>query len=222
MKEQIKLLKSELDSTQDELENTILENNDLKKQISILEKEKNTYKMLCKASPHRNGSVKKKRHSLHTDVLSTLTPSRNITSSANDPPENNALVLGLIQKIKGLQQDLIGAKNEITILNAQINELKVILAPENSSSTINKGRKNDIIPTNETTNNVKLKKENPRKIRIYGTQQCVGLASTLLGTRYYSDYQQYEIHGETRPHATSTEIFKNCQLSMNIDDKLIL
>lgn len=68
-----------------------------------------------------------------------------------------------------------------------------------------------------------LKPSGSRRLLIFGTQQCVGLAAKLLKTRLYTNYEKYRITAVTKPFASSEEVFKCCEnLNLNKDDKLVI
>ncbi|CAH1639428.1 unnamed protein product [Spodoptera littoralis] len=83
MKDTISQLTGELVSTQSELDKTLLENNDLQKQVNKLTAENNMLKSLCQSASLPDASfrssIKKKRHSLA--YCTTSTPSSPIYSS---------------------------------------------------------------------------------------------------------------------------------------------
>lgn len=69
----------------------------------------------------------------------------------------------------------------------------------------------------------KSKTSNMRQIRIYGTQQCVGLASAITQSRQNSKYENYSVTATTKPNATTEEVLKSCQdINLETRDKVVI
>ena len=127
MKEQISQLTSELALTQNELENQIIENNSLRRENDNLKKETSLLKTLCNSAkiPSATSSVKKKRHSIHTDCH-TAVPKYlpfSLKSSISPKQERLTEISKLQTLISTLQHDLSVTKVQIIELNAQIDTL---------------------------------------------------------------------------------------------------
>ncbi|KAI8432084.1 hypothetical protein MSG28_004592 [Choristoneura fumiferana] len=175
MNETIKRLTSELNSTQNELENTILENNELHREIHKLNKEINILKTLCYSSPVK----KNRKKGNHTKSLMLTTgfstpPSKSPIVSNTDPHEN-LKVLGLHHKItalekqihdtarlenvrKEVQNELAKTQQVICNLNITMNNLEQILKSTESKSKltdINKQPNTSINTKNRTTSYTK-------------------------------------------------------------------
>ncbi|CAH0701310.1 unnamed protein product [Spodoptera exigua] len=133
MKESIEQLQLELCISQNELENVILENNDLRSQITKLSKENNMLKTLLSKTPSKksktnNSACKQKsRCSLqYSDINIMATPPR--VSAINDKGiasiENH---VALQENLLDLEMQLKTAKHEISKLNEQIGVLQQTL-----------------------------------------------------------------------------------------------
>ncbi|KAH9645680.1 hypothetical protein HF086_005329 [Spodoptera exigua] len=126
MQDTIAQMTIKLESTENELENTILENNDLKKQVNKLTQEINVLKSLCHSSTSKESSPisidKKKIYSRLSQIVSSTPSSPRLTSNAER--NNNFIYLHLQQNISALQKELQSAENEIKNLNTQIQDLK--------------------------------------------------------------------------------------------------
>ncbi|KAH9633242.1 hypothetical protein HF086_006844 [Spodoptera exigua] len=60
-------------------------------------------------------------------------------------------------------------------------------------------------------------------IRVFGAQQCVGLAAALTRSRETTRYVKYDVRGETMPNALSDTIVKKCfSTKLCNDDKIII
>lgn len=219
MKDTISQLTQDLNSTQNELENTILENNDLHKQLNKVMAENNMLKSLCNSPlievKSANSTKKKKRISMLSQSIFTLPLSPTSTEAAPSSYNCNYKISHLQQQIVEHQHKLAAANQEITLLTKQIDTLKQqFFTPE-----VN------IIPEKIILSGLTEKKQYKpdRKIVIFGAQQCVGLAAAILQTRQTSQYEKYGISSEIKPNAKSNEISKNClQMKLCPDDKLVI
>lgn len=207
-------LTSELLSTQSELENTLIENSELKRKICKLTNEITALKGLCQSSMSTRNTPKsshKKRRISIQDKQSTPMINRILSAdhSSSSPIETNNNFVYLHEKITHLQYELSNAKKEIKILKEEIEAL--------CSKHQRKSHKCSNIVIDPKLN------ENTGKIMIYGTQQCVGLASALLVSRQNSKYDRYFVTANTKPYATTKEILKDCH-SMKVRDmdKIVL
>lgn len=225
-------LTSDLYATQNELENTILENNKLQRQINKMTNEIQLLKTLCKQTSDNYSfpntcNKQRKRHSMYiasSDYSSMTTPTR-FSYICKDTAPNMNDITTLQDRINGLLSELKRAKEQILALEKQVNnalrlELSEVQAPLHYSPR--KKSKN----VTQDRQNIQTPK---RTIHIYGSQQCVGLASALIHTRQNSDYirkcgiHEYQVIAETKPYASSKDILggeKSAQLKP--DDKLVL
>lgn len=147
--ESMQELRSELASTQNELEHVILENNDLRSQINKLTKENGTLKMFLCHSP--NCKNKKK-----TGTQNILTPSRSgaVHLAQTESTKTINDVAHMQKSIEDLEQQLDGAKSEISGLNKQIRELQQALQIKKTTDSLPRHSSMDDsrFPTNPTTN----------------------------------------------------------------------
>lgn len=128
MKETISMLTSQLASTQVELENTILENNDLHRNINKLTKENELLKTLCqKPLPEikiDSTTMKKNRRysAQFPDIRRSLFASpRPQSLTKTDPkPDEHIMFQSLQLRIKELSQKLQQAEKEISFLTNKI------------------------------------------------------------------------------------------------------
>ncbi|CAG4984959.1 unnamed protein product [Parnassius apollo] len=119
MRDIIEQLRMDLATTQNELENIILDNNDLRSQVTNLINENNTLKAFLSKTPPKK-----------------TTPPR--ASSDNKTEEfSNRNILTLEQNLKDLELQLKSSKNEIADLNNQIITLqKAVQAKEFEESSL--------------------------------------------------------------------------------------
>lgn len=217
-KEQISDLTASLMTTQNELENTIIENNDLKRQIDKLNNEIKLLMSICHATtPNMFNlplTVTPSRKNKARRSTSCFSPRsiRHITTT-NDPSET---ISGLEAEIGKLQQQLLVAEEEITALSEYIEELKSKL----HSETINTmpSSTGPVVNVDEKDNTIVRDEETKPKIFIVGTQQCTGLAAALIETRAEYRCEKYQILSFTKPNAPATEVLKTCK-SLHIGDK---
>lgn len=221
LREEIELLKTRLLSTETELENQILDNNYLNKNISKLNKELHLLKSLCGNFP-RNISKENKTRSL--DTYSFFTPPR--VQSAERSIEGSNNFTYLLTKINNLKQSLLEAQLEIDNLNKQIYDLQMKVVKERSISDDNVNNEASRVISPKVTTISRQGAENGedfKRILILGTQQCVGLASALLTSRNTSPYQKYKVMAETKPYARSAEVIDTYHnIDLKTGDKLIL
>lgn len=139
-------LMSELLTTQNELENTIIENNELKRQICKLTTEITTLKGLCQStiSP-KNTSQKKKKLPVHDKESTPISNKPYLPDNIfnNSPIEKDNLQY-LHDKIKQLEKELANAKMEIDLLNKRIETLQY----HNTSHTCQKKKNRKLNETN--------------------------------------------------------------------------
>lgn len=197
MKETISQLTIDLSTTQNELENTILENNDLHRQVNKLNIEIKLLQTLCQSSTENdsgNTTRAKKRHSI-SEPKNLSTPSSDARAVIwTKSLESDARALLMQRKIMELEQQLMETAGEIEKLLKKVDDLT---KNENNGTEI---------------------KVNKRNIYIIGTQQCVGLASKLAKSRLSTKYENYNIFSVTKPFATSSDILKTC-VNLNVSKK---
>ncbi|CAG9785974.1 unnamed protein product [Diatraea saccharalis] len=116
LQEKIRSLQTELSTTQTELENTIIENNELKRSIAKMTKDIQTLKNLCKSPKIDYPHTSKKRQLLSQNFF---TPPR---SSATK--EANMEYSSFLRKISDLEQALQKSNNEIECLKNLIQKLQ--------------------------------------------------------------------------------------------------
>lgn len=122
LKDTIELLQIQLASSQNELDNTLMENSDLQRCITKLTKENGILKSLCQ-TPLSESKLKKRYSTSLTDSNNVFTPPR-LRTAYNTNPEHNKLILSLQQNITQLEQKLIQAQDEISKLKEQIKTLQ--------------------------------------------------------------------------------------------------
>lgn len=214
LKNEINQLQIEHSSTQNELENYIIENNKLRTQNSKLTKENTILKKLCRAPLKDNPTI---RTTKNTDRLSMTdymcTPLRNPDIKKNNYTSDNELqVSTLQQRINKLEQQLSVAEEEILTLTKHISYLEADLGTPFLQQNIS-----NISPLPEK------KKDRRKKLLIYGSQQCVGLSSALIRSRENTMYEKYTVTAQTKPYALTSDILKDCKnISIESNDKLVI
>ncbi|KAF9796268.1 hypothetical protein SFRURICE_010541 [Spodoptera frugiperda] len=184
LQDTIAQLTAKLESTENELENRILENNDLNKQVNKLTAEIKVMKSLYRPSTIIESTPiktdKKEIYSRFNQNVSSTPLSPRLTANTNTDPIHSHLQ----QKIIILQKELQSAEEEIKVLNTQIQEL------EQSLKTTSK-------PTSEPTSPTEIHPTSnlhqcliEKTISIFGAQQCVGLAAALLRSRKSTQYER--------------------------------
>lgn len=130
MRDIIEQLRMDLATTQNEFDNIILDNNDLRSQVSNLTKENNTLKGFLSKTPPKESKFsnkKKIKGSLqYSDLNIIATPPRTFIENKVDELSGRN-ILTLEQNLKDLELHLKSAKNEIEDLNHQISTLQKAL-----------------------------------------------------------------------------------------------
>ncbi|KAH9645411.1 hypothetical protein HF086_000029 [Spodoptera exigua] len=218
--------------TELELDNLILENNSLHKQIEKLTTENNTLKSLCHSSSIIESTPNPKQKRILTQRNAASTPVPFLQDS------ELLQISNLEQKVQRLQKQLKDAEQEITDLTQQI----ISLTQRLHNNSINNDKKTCSMLSNQPTyvsNQLQLynyppnitnyppnpnQMEQPDKtIYILGAQRCVGLAATTISSRLNAKYDKYRIIAETKPNAVTDEIVKSCKhLQLKPGDKLVL
>lgn len=230
MKYTIAQLTLKLESTENELGNLLLENNDLHKQINKLTLENQSLKSIChSATIYDSPKLKEKKTRALPQQQNTYSTSTSPSSDSHNINTDDYGKISLLkQEIVTLQQQLVVAEREISTLTGRIEELmrsshiscqNYAQEPTHATSQ----------PTNSTAkyrNSAALNVPNTypgKKIFIFGSQRCVGLAAAISRSRTNTQYETYSVVAETKPNAPSSEILANCRNSeLSIDDKLVI
>lgn len=222
MKETITQLSNKLQTTENDLASISLQNRELHLLIDKLNIEITTLKSLCYSSslyegPDTNKNIK--NHALLPQNICSTPPSPSSAKiSVNTTDDDIIRTLNL--QITSLQQQLKVAEEEIVALTKRVSLImqhNYTLPTCDSSSSIqleNLEQPNYVHSKFEDTtqqeHNIQICKMEKKRILIFGAQQCVGLASALWQSRFKTQYETYEVIGETNPNALSTQVVKNC------------
>lgn len=202
MKTEIDALKSSLGTTQEELENTILEKNEMERRINKLTKDIQVLKNICQ-SPVKtvNNDCEVKRHTINKSIIRssiTATPPRKTEL-------NNRETFELEKRVLLLQQELTLAKTEIANLNRELDKcLEVINQNKSDKSYYERSIQNS---SDKHHNPEATLQQNP-KIFIYGLQQCRGLAAALIKTKTNTQQEEYNVSSFIKPNAFSEDIIR--------------
>lgn len=221
-----------LASTQNELENKIIENIELQKKVDKLTIETEVLQSLCHIQhiEPKNSTSTGKKNRLSSLLHKTSTPGTPRASVYTDNQSHiNKNIFQLQIKIIETGKLVENMGIQLTELKKQMKSLTESLRtppPAPAASTAS--------PTELTTSNkskeIKYQSVKTRervgtgpKIMIYGTQQCVGLASSLVSSRKQHNYIKYEVTAITKPNSLSAEITKNCLAArLKPEDKLVI
>lgn len=207
MKADMNQLRMSLASTQKELENVILENNDLKRQITCMNQEISVLKQLCKSpitSLRLNTSTGKKNPRRRLTDSFRLTPLNlekcDPDNSSEPQPKTST---DLIQRTEPIISD-IEKTNTSPSREARIND-------NNNTGAGSIHQTRGTVSTDE------------RNILILGSQGCAGLATRLIKLRANTQYEKYKISSWIKPNATTEDILKTKDhLLLGYNDKLVL
>lgn len=221
MKGTINLLRLEYGILQNEFDNTSLENNDLRRQITKLINENDTLKRLCQSPLNESqGSRSAKKTNRRSIVVQP-----GISAIPNTKVKSDNMIIVLQQKINALESQLKLAEKEILRLNTQIKstEHKLFI----SSTLCSEGLSSRCPATNDTDrpfmNYQNKRKDHCNQIHIFGTQRCAGLASALIRSRENTTYDRYAISSLVKPFSLTADIIKNIQnITVRPNDKIII
>ncbi|KAF9405350.1 hypothetical protein HW555_013877 [Spodoptera exigua] len=178
MQDTIAQLTTKLECAENALECKTIQNNELNKQVEELTKEIKLLKSICNSSTIIESSPivnnKNNRQSFTSqDIFSTPTSGR-LPLDVDDPTETKHRHLH--KTIATLQKELTCAEQEIKTLNAQIQVLEQSLKNKQEQQQLTIKTKKPIQASlyDSTCKNT---------IRVFGAQQCVGLAAALTRSR---------------------------------------
>lgn len=197
MKDSLCHLQLELASTQNELESYIIENNGLRSLNAKLTIENDTLKKLC-LSP------------LKDNCIIRNTPSKFHTHKKENKIQNDQLTLE--KQITVLKQQLSVAESEIQSLTKQIRNLEEKLHGGEATSQL----------MSSFTSSSTVQEDCKNRLLIYGAQKCTGLASALIHSRKDSMYERYQVTGQIKPNALTSDILKDVNTKLKPNDKLII
>lgn len=199
MKDIIAQLRLKLESTENELETILLENTDLNKQINKLITENKTLKSLCQSpcmftSPVTTSKKKRRAQSMHHNIR----PTPLFLTSPRLNVETNDYV-----NVSSLEQEILTQQQLLKVAQLEIEALKDRIAVLMRDScnvykpAIHHELKQDTVSTTSAQKCVTA--DGPhlidprRKIFIFGTQRCVGLAAAVSHSRTNTKYEKYRM-----------------------------
>lgn len=216
LREEIKLLKTQLESAHAEIENLSLENSSLKKLVVEQQSTITQYKSIFSGSPDLKNSLRKKKGHRKSEIP----PLTHTIITANSEPSINSDIPLNTEPSLNSQKELRFDDPLIRGLPTNIDDSMTITKDGADRSFTQQTLTNSLIP-----NDPSLTKN--RNIYIVGTQQCKGLTLQLIKTRKNSitKCQDYFISSLIKPTATSNEILKSTpmfQSESSTDNYLIL
>lgn len=188
-------LQGKLLAADNQVDLLLLENGKLREQITKNETKIKQLERICKDSPKTN---RRKRNLNISKLHSSL-------SDKPDHQQNNPIQ---IQKENKDKHNLC----EVEILEPKDDENNI----ENKIETINQVKEGKAEEVTYNNHN------NKKKILIFGGEQCVGLASTLIRTRENTNYEKYKITSFTKPNAMCEDILKSAETFNTTDGDVII
>lgn len=204
------------------MENIIIENNDLKKQIAHLNRQIRTLKTLCTPS-------------MFEEKISNVSSSVNKTKK-NKKKKKRRLTLELFDdKIKRFQSEDTNIITDDSIVEEESEELELLndskenhYEKEELYISIAKDKKSEerqeIEPVilKETPKKIKCRSSG-RKLFIIGGAQCTNLRKKLESHRTNTPYEKYNVIAYLKPNAETEEILKACNwIDADPTDKIVL
>lgn len=217
MKTEITILRSKLESTQNELDNIILENNDLKKHLSQLSQEVDFLKQICRspASSLRKSicsTRKDKRRRLADSFRSS--PNENMTDDTAGDMSNDILkTVNKAEEPEKKNKSPSEQPHKVPEINIEQQHM--------SAKGVPAGKKN--IKCNSRSLRQSQVQNNPKRLFLFGGKQCSGLPEKLRKSRARSLYDHYQIVSFIKPNASTAEIL-NCAKLFDIskDDRVLI
>ncbi|KAI5638121.1 hypothetical protein NE865_09242 [Phthorimaea operculella] len=205
LKTELSKLETKLSSMDSYVTKLLLENDTLKKKLHEYELKINKLTHICK-SPHPSKNLSR----LNATKLG-FTPNSARTSSPTSNGTPSSFYSPTLQPTPVLTPD-----DE----NLEENYISIIEDDEHSTDEIS----HSLMESNSSTPGKKVRESSAKqKIVIYGTQQCSGIAATLLHSRKNTPYEQYQVTAFVKPYANTAEILKDCHhLETSDADKIVL
>lgn len=232
LKDKIELLQTELLSTQNELEDALLETNRLNRQVDELTKKNTILNEICKKPEptHKKKRLQNGRKNLENLNLNFANNTKIAYESLDFSvcSDNTAMhirrsdqyeeLLSLEQSNVELLANLERAQEEIVSLKTRIRKLQ-----EGLKEDLHRNNEDDELIVNKemTETNVNVKK----KILILGDEQVLGLASKLLESRKNKWNNHYAPFAFVKPNASSLEILNHCikiKKDVSINDYVVI
>lgn len=196
-------LKAELNRAHKEIEDLLLEKSKLQAKNLEQERKINSLTKICltsvSSSPKQNKTPKRSsRQNIHPEMKIHHEP---LQFSFNTTIDNPSTSQGTQTK-----KDNTETTNK-NVSSVSLDTIKESLSVYPGLTTVDKLNSNKDI----------------KRILIFGSQKCTGLAKKLILSRTNTQYEKYSICAFTKPGATTKEILKNCEdLNLNSQDKLLL
>ncbi|KAL4719552.1 hypothetical protein ACJJTC_010884 [Scirpophaga incertulas] len=122
---------------------------------------------------------------------------------------------------KTRKSDFTSTFNESIIKSLAQDKINVVADKIDSDEVTKINTGNNDIVAQET--HKPTQEKHKRKIFIYGSQQCTGLASHLINLRKNTKYEDYSITAEIKSYASTEEILRTLpEQTVDTNDKLIL
>lgn len=208
MKDEIKQLKSNLESTQSEMENIILENLELKKTIANMNQELGILKQLCR-SP-----LTTFRQNMSSSTKKSVR--RRLTDSFRVSPQklNESPLIPLQQLNKEVTSSHSSKRTHLRENTCEERSTALQMDTETKETKMTNNTENVILNTKTKCN---------KRAFIIGGSQCSGLSSQLTKSRFSTPYTTYQFSSIVKPNASTQEILTSAKLfNIKADDKLII
>lgn len=214
MKLEISHLKGILISTQNELDNILLENNQLKKTILELNREVKILKQFCTTPA---SSLRK-----HITLSSKKSAKRQLTDSFRESPVCLPKNMSTTTFTDSAQKEPL---HSLRVNESQTNLNKNAPQPNQKPKELQSEQSNTMISQNISNpdNYTPSKHGDKKRAFIFGGQQCSGLTTHLINSRLHSPYHDYQFISFIKPHATTEEILISARLfDISEQDRVII
>lgn len=197
----IESLKSQLESAHSQIDELMLENGVLQKKIIAQDlKIKQLAEIVTPGSKTSVTTISSEKRSRKLRKQK-LVPKKNLDFTDNDDPDKSFQDLDIVQMN----------------MNHQLQTEK----HDNNRSIIDSETQTESVPNDAVIYNIG--NDNLKKIWIFGSQRCVGLAATILDTRKNTSYENYSVSSTTKPNASTEDILKDMENNpIGHKDKIII
>lgn len=204
LKSTIENLQTQLLSAHNEIDTLTIKNISLEKQITDYELQISKLMNICSSSWKKRKNSHKNHNLKMNKLIFCDTNTLNSTSNTDNTLENKRISSD-VNIPKHIFSDLPSTSN--------ISHGSVKMLPSSLNQICNKMKS----ITNITN------KVDKRKILIFGGQQCVNLATSLIKSRSNSNYEKYAVNSLVKPYASSEEIINGLDVTdIGERDKVII
>lgn len=218
-------LNLKLECADNEIDKLILENKALRQTTTDQDIKIKELIKICSSTSKSNSAKSSKQKLLKRRINFTTNGLDNSLTMDNTSYQSPSFPPNMI-----MEENSLPPRPSTSRCNHQVFSKSDLDKPHQETGTVESRVKQHIEPTHSLTRPTSDNKSSTLsmigssgKIMIYGTQQCSGLASKLIGSREGTKPEKYLVSSITKHYAKSNEVLKGCDsLIMSEKDKIIL